>query len=591
MRGLTHRWRLRDGSPGPAALAGAGPGVEPLTARVLAARGLLGDAAATFLDPRLTHLHDPSLLPGCDRAAERILAALRARAPMVIYGDYDVDGVSASAILFHIARAIAPDAPISIYIPDRLEEGYGLNAGAIRSLCDAGASLIVSVDCGVTALEPARVARERAVDLIITDHHNLCAPAAPGEAPPLPDCHAVVHPRAPGSAYPFHELSGAGVAFKLAWRIATMHAGSDRVPGAMRELLLDLLALASLGTIADVVPLVGENRVIARYGLARLRSVDNEGLRALIDASGLANERVSAEDVGFKLGPRLNACGRLGHAREAAELLTTAKGARAAEIAASLTSLNKERQSTERRIFEHAHDLAMQQGMCADDRRAIVLAHEDWHPGVVGIVCSRLVEKRRRPTILLHRHNGECHGSGRSVDGVSLHAALSRCADLLETFGGHDMAAGLRVRTNNLDAFAQRFTEVINEMHGVDGLTPLLTLDCETTLGELTPAAVRQVSALGPFGRENPRPVLLARDLTVAQEPRVMGARSQHLSFAARQGQRHIRVVGWNWGERAVEVKPGRRFDAAVRVELSDWHAQRGQQVVEATLEDLAFAS
>jgi len=339
----------------------------------------------------------------------------------------------------------------------------------------------------------------------------------------LPDCYAIVHPRLPGSRYPFHDLAGAGVAFKLAWRIATMHAGSDRVPAALRETLLDLLALASLGTIADIVPLVDENRVIARFGLARLRAVRNEGLLALIDASGLGGDRVSAEDVGFKLGPRLNACGRLGHAREAAELLTTARGDRAHEIATQLTSLNRERQATERRIFEHAMELAEAGGMFALERRAVVLAHEDWHPGVVGIVCSRLVERRRRPTILLHRHNGECHGSGRSVQGVSLHAALCECADLLDAFGGHDMAAGLRVRTSNLARFAERFTEVVNAVHDVEGLTPVLDLDCETSLAELTPRATRQPAP----GAARPRPVGRAgapRDGQAQPAPLVRGA-------------------------------------------------------------------
>lgn len=592
MRGLTHRWRLRDGSPAPAYDIGAGAAfgrVEPLTAKILASRGLSGDHASKFLDPKLTDLHDPALLPNADRAAERFLDALHASQKVVIYGDYDVDGVTASSILYHLAKAIAPGAPVEIYIPHRVDEGYGLNADAIRSLCDEGASLIVSVDCGVTALEPARVARERAVDLIITDHHNTLTPERPGDAPPLPECYAIVHPRLPGSRYPFPELAGAGVAFKLAWRIATLHAGSERVPAALRELLLDLLAFASLGTIADIVPLVDENRVIAKFGLSRLRAMKNDGLRALIDASGLGGERVSAEDVGFKLGPRLNACGRLGHAREAAELLTTATGERAHQIAAQLTALNRERQATERRIFDQAMELAEIGGMFVDDRRAVVLAHEDWHPGVVGIVCSRLVERRRRPTILMNRHNGECHGSGRSVQGVSLHAALCECADLLESFGGHDMAAGLRVRTDNLDRFTDRFTEVVNSMHGVDGLTPLLDLDCETTLEELSPRAVAQVASIGPFGRDNPRPSLLARDLSVIQEPRVMGKRSQHLSFAARQGARTLRFVAWDWGDRAPELKPGRTFHAAFRAELSQWHAQRGQQVVEATLEDLCF--
>ena len=587
MRGITHRWRLRDES---VADAGAlAQGIEALPARILAARGLLGDHASRFLDPRLTDLHDPALLPGATRAAERILGALAKREPIVIYGDYDVDGVTASSILYHLCRAVAPDAPVSIYIPHRLEEGYGLNPDAIAALAQQGAGLIVSVDCGVTALEPARVAKQHGVDLIITDHHNLLPPSAPGQDPPLPDCYCVVHPRAPGSAYPFHDLAGAGVAFKLAWRIATMHSGGERVPAQLRETLLDLLAYASLGTIADIVPLVDENRVIARFGLARLRAVNNEGLRALIEASGLASDKVSAEDVGFRLGPRLNACGRLGHAREAAELLTTAAGQRAVDIATQLSGLNTQRQATERRIFEQAHALASQMGMCADERRAIVLAHDEWHPGVVGIVCSRLVERERRPTILMQRHNGECHGSGRSVPGVSLHAALHECAEMLTSFGGHDMAAGLRLPTDNLAAFTERFTEVVNGMLSVEGLTPVLTLDCEASLAEVSPRAVQQTARLGPFGRDNPRPAVMLRDLRLAMDPKRMGQQSQHISLMAKQGERAMRIVGWGWGDRLAELKTGRRFHAAVRVGISEWHAREGREVVEATLEDLAY--
>jgi single-stranded-DNA-specific exonuclease len=254
-----------------------------------------------------------------------------------------------------------------------------------------GARLIVSVDCGVTAREPARVARELGVDLIITDHHN-----PPATVEELPDAYAVVHPRHPLSTYPFGELCGAGVAYKLAWRLCTLACGSERIDPAMRELLLELLAPCALGVIADVVPLVDENRVIARFGLAKVKTSQIAGLRALVKASGLDGEKVSAEDVGFKLAPRLNACGRMGHAREAVELLTTAKGERAAEIAADLTRKNDERREVERRIFEEAAAMAQERGMTSPECRAIVLANASWHTGVVGIVCSRLVEKFHR---------------------------------------------------------------------------------------------------------------------------------------------------------------------------------------------------
>ncbi|MBZ0171517.1 MAG: DHH family phosphoesterase, partial [Phycisphaerales bacterium] len=371
-------------------------GRADLLEKVLAVRGVT-DARA-FLDPSLLHLHEPGLLPGIDRACERLLAAARAGEPIVVYGDYDVDGMTATAILYRVLRALEPGADVSTYVPHRLEEGYGLNSAAMLELSGRGARVVVSVDCGITAHEPARVAREVGLDLIITDHHN---PPDGGET--VPEAYAIVHPRLPfaGAAYPFGELCGAGVAYKIAWRMATMHEGSERVAGPVRTLLLDLLALAALGTVADVVPLVDENRVITRFGLSRCRTTAITGLVALIEAAGLAGEAIDSESVGFRLGPMLNASGRMGHAAEAVELLTTEDRSRADEIARGLCELNEERKRTQLKIFEQAVEMAEAAGMTGDDRRAIVLAHEDWHPGVVGIVCSRLVERYSRPAVLM----------------------------------------------------------------------------------------------------------------------------------------------------------------------------------------------
>jgi single-stranded-DNA-specific exonuclease len=359
MRGLTHRWIPPDlndpgGSPesGVATATVGAARLEPLVARVLLARGKRTyEEIAAFCHPRLTDLHDPALLPDIDKAAQRLLSALSAGEPIVIYGDYDVDGMTATAILFHTMRAIAPGAPVSTYVPHRLDEGYGLHSEAIEQLAREGARVVVSVDCGVTAFEPATVARRLGLDLIITDHHNLAGEGAASTQgdEQLPDAFAVVHPRRKCSAYPFPDLCGAAVAFKLAWRMATTAAGG-RVGDAMRSTLLDMLALAALGTIADIVPLVGENRLIARHGLARLRSTGLQGLATLIEVSGLAGENIDAEHVGFWLGPRLNACGRMGHAREAVELLTTAPPDEARRIATKLTALNEDRQKTERAI-------------------------------------------------------------------------------------------------------------------------------------------------------------------------------------------------------------------------------------------------
>ncbi len=582
-RGLTRRWLLPDEpAPGPTP-----PGLPPLVARILAARGLHDPAAADrFLRPSLNHLHDPSLIPDLDRAAERILAALHAREPLVIYGDYDVDGITATAILFHTLRTLAPEADIRTYVPHRLEEGYGLNAAALTQLAAEGARVVVSVDCGISALEPARAARAAGLDLIITDHHT------PPEGD-LPDALAIVHPRRPGSAYPDPDLCGAGVAYKLAWRLATLHCGGRRVRDDLRALLIELLALAALGTIADIVPLTGENRVIARFGLRRIKHSPLPGLRALVEASGLDGENIDAEHAGFALGPRLNACGRLGHAREAVALLTTATPEEASDIAHALTRLNDERRALEQRIARHAAELAEAAGMTAPGCHAIVLAHEEWHPGVLGIACSRLVERFGRPTILLcTRAEGEgggrlCAGSGRSIAGFGLHDALTRCATHLAGYGGHAMAAGLRLDPARLDAFTRDFTAHANERLTPDELVPSVSIDTRADLAELTPDAVAQLESLAPFGCANPRPRILLEGLRAAGPPSPFGRAGNHLSLLARQGNRTVRLIAWNWAERRDALLGAATLDAVVSPRLNTWN---GRTTVEPTIEDLRIA-
>lgn len=585
VRGLTARWDLRGVAPG--------AGAAQLVARVLASRGVCTpETTQAFVGPRLVDLHDPSLIPDLDKAAVRLLEAARARDPIVIYGDYDVDGITATAILFHMLRHLRPDADVRTYVPHRMEEGYGLNSEAIRSLAEQGAKVIVSVDCGVTSIEPALEAKRAGVDLIITDHHN-----PPERLEDLPEAFAVVHPRRPDSAYPFADLSGAGVAYKLAWRLATMEAGSHKVSPPTRRLLIELLTYAALGAIADVVPLLGENRVITRHGLERTQHVGLDdatagvfrGLRALIEASGLNGETVDSFAVGFRLAPRLNASGRMGHAREAVELFTTADESRAREIAATLTQQNNERRAVERAIFDQAAEMVEAAGMHRDDRRAIVLADEAWHPGVVGIVCSRLVERYGRPTILMRRHEGTCHGSGRSIDGFNLHGALTACSHLLDRYGGHDMAAGMGMREEVLDEFVALFTAQANAQIPVDHLVPLIPVDCEAAIDELTPGSVEQLDRLGPFGRGNPSVRVLLRNVRLLAPPRTMGAHAKHLSMeigaaGSERGGRRMRVVAWNWGRHREILNAGDCVDVVVEPKLSTWN---GTTKVEPVLTDL----
>lgn len=583
VRGLVGIWKRR--SPVDISPAHAGTIRRPLVERVLDARGLApGPDRDAFLDPSLKHLHDPSCIPDLDRAAARLLDAARSAERIAIYGDYDVDGITASAILWHTLRTIAPGCDIITYVPHRLEEGYGLSVDAISELASRGVKVIVSVDCGVTAVAPAARARELGIDLLITDHHN--PPATVAE---LPDAFAVVHPGRPDSSYPFKMLAGAGVAYKLAWRLCTMACGASRVREDLRELLVDLLALASLGTVADVVPLVGENRVLCRFGLARIRHSRFAGLNALVSASGLDGEKVQAEDVGFKLGPRLNACGRMGHAREAVELLTTADGARAREIAEQLCRLNDQRRATEREIFERAAAMAEAAGMHRDDTRAIVLAHESWHAGVVGIVCSRLVERFHRPTILLAMHDGECHGSGRSIEGFQLADALSRCAALLKSHGGHDMAAGLKLDASRLAEFTGHFVSIANAQIDPARLVGTVSFDTDAQFDELTAENVRSLDKLAPFGQANPAPRIRLRGLRLAEHPQAFGAGAKHAGLRVKSAAsgRTLRMVGWNLAARLAGLRSGAAIDAIVAPRVSAWSGQVEPEIHDVRSADL----
>jgi single-stranded-DNA-specific exonuclease len=567
MRGMTRLWTIRGGGSG-----------GTLVDRVLAARGVTdpGEIRA-ILNPSMGALHDPSLIPDLDRAAERILRAAKDGERIVIYGDYDVDGVTASAILVHTLRMIAPGADVGTYIPHRVEEGYGLNAESIDQLADEGARVVVSVDCGITAIEPARRAGERGIDLIITDHHN--PPETIGE---MPDAFAVVHPRRPDSGYLFGELCGAGVAFKLAWRLATLDQGSDRVGSAMRGHLVEMLALAALGTIADVVPLVDENRIIARFGLSMVRKTRIEGMSALIEASGLGSEKIDTEAVGFRLAPRLNAIGRLGHAREALELLTEARGVRAQELAHRLSMVNEERRAMERRILEQAIELAEAQGMTGHERRAIVLAHEDWHPGVVGIVCSRLVDRYARPAILMTRSEGRCKGSGRSIEGYNLHGAIGSCAEHLTSFGGHDMAAGLGCEESCFDAFAEALVEHANAALTPDDLVRKVTIDTGAGVEELDVPSIESLESIGPFGAGNPKVRVLVEGAVLERDAAPFGKGAKHLSLSVKDpgGSRVSRVIGWDWFDRAQSLRRGQSVDLVVEPAVSRWNGRANPEPV-----------
>ncbi len=559
-------------------------GIEPLTLRLLRARGIRSASdAEAFLSPSLGHMHDPSLLPGIGPAADRILQAIKRGERIVIYGDYDVDGITSTAILFHALRSIQPDVNIGTYVPHRIDEGYGLNVDAVRRLAEEGAEVIVTVDCGITALEPAACARALGVDLIITDHH-LPALGEEGGESPIPDAFAVVHPGLAWSQYPFRELCGAGVAYKLAWHLLTKHEGRRVLSPPRRAVLLELLGLAAMGTVADVVPLVDENRAIVHHGLSQLSNARGHGLRALIESCGLRSDRIDAHQIAFQLGPRLNACGRLGHAADAVRLLTEASEDEAFHIAEHLQEQNDRRRDIEKRTADEAAEMARTRGMTEGDSRAIVLASDAWHPGVLGIVCSRLVEQFGRPTILLAQDGTALSGSARSVPGFDMHAALHACSVHLSRYGGHAAAAGLGMEAHNLASFTEAFCAHTAAALTPEQMVPELAYDLTAQAKELTPAAVEQLARLAPFGQGNPPPTLRINGLRLIESPKLMGKTANHLSLRVSDGERVLRLVGWRKSSWSDRLANGMTVSAIVRPKINEW---QGRKQIEPEVLDL----
>lgn len=492
-------------------------GVSPVVAQMLLCRGIEApDVAREFLLAKLTNLRDPQLLPGIPAAAEALCQAVRDGKHITIYGDYDVDGISGTSILLQLLKLLKAKA--TYYIPHRLSEGYGLNSEALRKLAAGGTQVVVTVDCGIASVAEAETARELGLQLIVTDHHEL--------ASSLPLAAAIVHPRLPGTDYPFAGLCGAGVAFKLAWAVCQLVSGSDKVRPEMREYLLQALSFATLGTIADVVPLLDENRVLVRHGLVSLKERPTVGLRAMMQVMELdALPKLRCSDIGFGIGPRINAAGRLGQARLAVELLITQDPARAEELARYLDELNGTRQSLERSIYLAANKQATEDFDPAAEP-ALVLAGRGWHAGVIGIVAGRLAEKFHRPVVLLSLDElgvKPAVGSCRSVPGFDLHAALSECSHHFLGFGGHAAAAGVTIEDSKIDAFRTEFLEVVAGQMRPEQRIGELTIDAETPFSVLTLKAIDQLDQLEPYGAGNARPLLCTTGVRLAGTPRKIG--------------------------------------------------------------------
>jgi single-stranded-DNA-specific exonuclease len=514
------------------------------------------DDVTAFLQPRLRSLSDPFLLPNMGTAVTRILQAIEGGERIVLFGDYDVDGVTSLALLAGMLRGYG--AAPELFLPLRMEEGYGLSPESVERCCqEYSPKLLIAVDCGTSSLAEIASLKARGIDVIVLDHHEPKST--------LPDCVAIVNPKIePGCGFEY--LCSVGIVFKLCHALLKTRP----VPGFDLKAQLDLVAL---GTVADIVPLEKENRVLVQRGMMQLATSQRPGVRKLMEVAAVRSP-VTAEHIGFRLGPRLNAAGRLATAEKALRLLLTTDETEAGEIAALLDEQNRERQTVERRIFEQAENALAEKFNAAADA-AIVLGSRDWHPGVLGIVASRLARKYHRPTILVaFDAAGLGRGSGRSIQGLSLVEALSRCGRHLEKFGGHEMAAGLAVQETNFDAFAASFRAAARELLSDEDLQARLHLDHELAFSELNGQLLRWHEALEPFGNSNLQPTFLARGVEPAAEPKVL--KEKHLVLRLRQLNHFRRAIFFDG---ALTPLPAPPWDIAFRVSADEYEGETRLQI------------
>lgn len=574
------KWTERAVDPAAAQRIAQELGAPPLLGRLLAQRGMDDPAEARrFLEAPLAGLHDPFLMKGMEEAVSHLAAQIRRRRPVGVYGDYDVDGISATALLCRFLSHFGVRAPY--HIPNRLDEGYGLHEAGLRKLKEAGCETVVTVDCGISAHAAAREAERMGVRLIITDHHR-----PPDELPPAL---AILNPRQRSCAYPFADLCGVGVAFKLvtAVRRRLHESGFGRpLPNLRRH-----LDLVTLGTVADVVPLLGENHIFVRHGLDILspprqaeggfETLDRRkaGVRALQAAADLKASRLNAGHVSFVLAPRLNAAGRVGEASFGVELLTCDDAARARSDAERLEEWNRQRRSLQEEAWEEARAI-MEASGAAESGEAIVLASDKWHSGVVGIVASRLVEEYRQPSVLIHMKDGMGKGSVRSSSGVHVYDALARCADLLVQFGGHRGAAGLRVEEGKVDDFRARFQEVVRDMKAPGADEDELVYDARVDFSDVDVPLLERLEGLAPFGEGNPKPVFCAFRVEAARSPVAAGRSGDHLKVCLRQFRAEREAIGFGMGDllKTPERLRG-KLDVAFSPSLNRWRGSARVQL------------
>ncbi len=532
--------------------------ILPITAKLLINRGLVDiDEAFSFLSPNIKEIHDPNLMKDMDKAVKRVMTAITSGEKMAIFGDYDVDGTTATALLKLFFTELGID--VETYIPERLTEGYGLSTGPVDALAERGVTLIITTDCGVSNFDEVTYASTLGMDVIITDHHMV-----PDKVPPAV---AILNPRQEGCKFPFKGLAGVGVAFNFAMALRTKlrEAGHFKAEADMPN-LKNYLDLVCIGTVADMVPLVGENRLFVKYGIEVLKKSAREGLKALKAASGVRDESLNTETISYQIAPRINAAGRVKRADIALDLLTTSDPVKAMKLASELDSINCGRQEIERKIYSEAEALLeSEQG-----KKGFVIFSEKWHPGVIGIVASKLVNRYNRPTVMIAIDGEVGRGSGRGIKNFDLLEGIKSCAHLLERYGGHKAAAGFTIRKENIDTFKREFLEALEKNLSDEDLIPEVELDAVVNLDDVDARLISEIERLSPFGISNREPLFCAEDTHIVHT-QIVG--QKHLRLKVKHKGDPLKAIAFGMG--GLHPMKGSGFDLLFRPYFDDWQGRR----------------
>lgn len=560
-----NRWQIRSAEQGKIERLAKEWQVSPLIAHLLVNRGMdTVEAGNHFLHDTVQEMGDPFLLKGMKEAVERICKAIENKERIVIYGDYDVDGISSTSLLWRFFKRLG--IQVQYYIPERQSEGYGLNREALEHLIDEKVDLVITVDCGISSYEDVEAVQGR-LDVIVTDHHEV-----PEQIPPAV---AVINPKQPGCAYPYKQLAGVGVAYKLCqglWR--TLRGG----------LYTEDMEIAALGTVADVVPLLEENRIIVKYGLQGMQQTGNKGLAALMEVSGLTDKKINTGHIGFTLAPRLNAAGRVSHASEGVKLLTTDDWDEALYIAETLNETNGERQQIERSIIEAVEEELRQRDIGKE--KVLVVAGQQWHSGVIGIVASRMVDKYYRPTLIISVHDGVGKGSCRSIEAFDMHGALAYASDLLIQFGGHRQAAGFSIKEENIPLLQERLNEYAAKNVKPEEYIPILHIEGTIPLSAVSLDFIDELEVMEPCGRDNPEPLFSVKEIEVEDIYKI-GRDHTHIKLQVMTEDAQVDAIGWHMGGYAEHIFPGDKINLAFKMKVNEFRDTVKAQLV---LEDIQLA-